>query len=285
MSALHVYGMRTLNDNWMEERLAPESSRTLVSNEKLVRSYEADVAFIGNGSKSGCHPLVRIARFPPRPSYGPPDDGFSEPLPTYRDYTDPRSRKDVVSKPPPSPRFATMETVPEVCYEDRRPVPGAARGFGSTLQRHEATHGERHWNTTHADAFGHGGPLGTPRTDPGSLHGAGVTTYMMENKKSGLRTGVLCGEQVRNVANPAMDTRTQRAWLYSDDPALKNIAYGGGVPELPLTDNELSAQIGEGAMKKVRDDQSARKGMLFRVATSITKGNSKRNGINVFDDG
>jgi len=107
---------------------------------------------------------------------------------------------------------------------------------------------------------------------------------MMETRISGLRTGVLCGEQVQECPNPGVDTRTQRAWLYSQDPALKNIAYGGSRPLPPLTDNELSAQIGEGAMKKVREDQSARRGMLYRVATSITKGNSKRDGENVFDD-
>merc|ERR1719231_2186211 len=113
---------------------------------------------------------------------------------------------------------------------------------------------------------------------------AGVSTEVEEDRQPGVKVGLLCGEEFRERGEPASDTRTQRSWLYTTDASLNNIHFGGSRPTPRRTDNELSVPIGEGAMKKVRDDLKARKGCLYRTATQITKGRDKRPGVAVFKD-
>merc|ERR1719336_1560021 len=95
---------------------------------------------------------------PPRESYATPLDGFKERSKTSLvDFAPPRSRKEFVAHPPEKPRLVTTESVPEVAYEDRRPVLGPQRGFGAALPRHEDGEGQRFWNTASGDFFGSGG--------------------------------------------------------------------------------------------------------------------------------
>merc|ERR1719263_1501982 len=96
---------------------------------------------------------------PPRESYATPLDGFTERECTNKvDFAHPRSRKEFVANPPDKPRIVTTESIPEVAYEDRRPVLGPTRGFGSALPRHDDTEGQRFWSTAMGDMFGEGGP-------------------------------------------------------------------------------------------------------------------------------
>merc|ERR1719262_1183563 len=154
MSSAYVYSTNTLNDNWYEDRCQPEGSLTAtgdISN-KMVRKYETDIAYVGERYDV----LTRIGRVPTKPSYATPDDGFRENVRTSSiDFADPRSHKEFVAKPPAKAKMITTETVPEVCFEERRPLPetrGSAKGpFGAVLKRHDANHGERHWSTTNGD--------------------------------------------------------------------------------------------------------------------------------------
>jgi hypothetical protein len=286
MASAFVYGQKTLNDNWYEDRHQPPGSLTGSGDpsKRNVRKYESEIAYIGERYDV----LTRISRVPQKPSYATPHDGFNEKARTSSvDFAHPRSRKDFVAKPPEKPKFITTETVPEVCHEERRPLPGNARGFGAVLNRHEENHDQRHWNTSTGDSFGYG--VGSRRNimrrEPSEIpHGSGVSTEHEEGRSQGLRVGILCGEEYRDRGEPASDTRTQRSWLYTHDASLRNIHHGGSRPNLPKFDNELSVPIGEGAMAKVRADLKERQGRLFRTATQITKGRDKRPGIAIFKD-
>jgi len=128
-------------------------------------------------------------------------------------------------------------------------------------------------------------PRKPKRVDPSSIgRAAGVSTEDADQRVVGVRVGKLTGENFRDSGEPSYDTRTQRAWLYNCDPSLANIEYGGNRPQVAKTDNELSIPIGDGAMKKVRDDLKGRRGMLYRTATLITKGAGQRPGVAIFQD-
>lgn len=287
MASSFVYGVKTLNDNWFEDRFQAPGSITGIGDitKKKPRNHETDIANIGTRFDV----CSRIARIPQKESYATPNDGFNEKFCTSAvDYAPPRSRKEFVAKPPEKPKFITTETIPEVSYEERRPVPGSARGFGAVLNRHEEGHERRHWNTTQCDTFGEGGPRSARerprRINPATMDAAGVSTANAETRADGVKVGLLCGEEFRDKGDPASDTRTQRAWLYTNDASLNNIHYGGTRPQPAKIDNELSVPLGEGAMKKIREDLKARQGRLFRLATQITKGRDKRPGAAVFKD-
>lgn len=281
MAAAFVYSTKTLNDNWYEDRCQPPGGLTAVgdTNSKVVRKYETDIAYVGERYDV----LTRIGRVPKRASYATPEDGFRETARTSSiDFAPPRSRKEFVANAPPKARFITTETIPEVCSEERRPVPGPTRGFGGVLDRHGDDHGLRCWNTSSGEAFGHrpNGTLRMSRSDPG-LRLSASGSYD-QDRNTGMKVGNLCGEEFRNTGNPTNDTMTQRAWVY--DAALGNIHHGGTRAKVRGADNHLSVPIGDGAMAKIKKDLADRQGRLFRVATTITKGRDKRPGVALFKD-
>merc|ERR1719487_1739891 len=116
---------------------------------------------------------------------------------TKQHYQHPRSRKEVVNNPSPKPVFITTETIPEVCYESRRPVPGKNKGFGAVLNRHEENHEQRHWNTTMEDTFGPS-PEGARRPKPvlqaHTMKPSGVSVTEKAVRAEGVLVGQLCGE-------------------------------------------------------------------------------------------
>jgi hypothetical protein len=282
MASAFVYGIKTLNDNWYEDRVQPEGSLTALGdiNNKVVRPYETDIAYVGERYDI----LTRIGRVPKRDSYATPNDGFDEKTCTSKsDFQPPQSRKEFVAKALVKPRMITTSSVPEVCSEERRPIPGNDKGFRAVIDRHDANHGIRHWNTAFGDAMGYDRKgLVASRSDPGLFRPSGVSTEHEENRMLGMKVGVMCGEEFRNSGQPHNDTKTQRAWVY--DAALSNIHHGGTKPRIRGLDNHMSVPIGDGAMSKIRKDLADRQGRLFRVATNITKGRDKRPGVAIFRD-
>jgi len=283
MTSAYVYSIKTLNDNWCEDRCQPQDGIQAANGDpskKAARPYESDIAYVGERYDV----LTRIARVPQRISYATPDDGFRENTRTSSvDFQDPRNHKEFVAKPPPKARMLTSESIPEVCSEERRPLPGNARGFGAVLNRHDQNHGIRHWSTTNGECFGIGQrKLRGSRSDPSILTPAGLTTEHEENRMPGMKVGILCGEEFRDTGVPSNDTRTQRAWIY--DASLTNIHHGGTKPKVRGPDNELSVKIGDGAMSKIRGDLAERRGRLYKQATNITKGRDKRPGVAIFRD-
>lgn len=280
----NIYNMRTLNDNWFEDRLQPAGGLSATGSLHLrkSRAYETDMASIAEKFDV----LGRISRMPARESYATPNDGFREVTKTSEDFAHPRSRKEFVANPPKKPTMLTTESVPEVSHEERRPLPGNSRGFGAVLNRHEEGHEQRFFNTTTGDFFGGERTRTLPaKTDPHMLGSAGVGTAHIEKRVSGMKVGKLCGESINESGEAGKDTRIQRSWIYGTDPALRHVdRFGGTRPDLPRNDSDLSLPLGAGAMSKIRADLEERRGRLYRTATMITKGNDKRSGITLFRD-
>lgn len=246
---------------------------------KRSRARETDLADVGQRFDV----LTRISRVPPKESYATPDDGFNEKDTSNRvDFAHPGTRKEFVH-PPDKAKFIVKETVPEVCYEERRPIPGNTRGFGAVLNRHTEGHDRRFFNTTHGDSYGYQ-PGGRTATclDPSAMTHRGLSTREMDTKVASRRVGRLCGEDFRESDNPARDTRTQRTWLYHPDASLRHIDVER--PALPKEDNELSLPLGDGHMSKIRAAMEERRGLLHRTGTEITKTAAKMNGIKIFLD-
>lgn len=284
MAAAFVFSTKTLNDNWYEDRVQPPGSLTAIGdiNSKVTRKYETDIAYVGERYDV----LTRIGRVPMKPSFATPDDGFREREKTSLvDYAVPQSRPDYMPKAPEKPKFLNTVNVPEVCFEERRPLPGNPKGFRATLDRHDDQHGQRNWNTAGGDAFGNKLSLANKfsRSEPHLLRPCGVSTQDMEGRVGGMKVGIMCGEEFKDRNIPASDTRTQRAWVY--DASLANLHHGGTKPSVVgKPDNHMSLPLGDGAMNKIRQDLADRKGKLFRVATTITKGRGSRPGISIFAD-
>jgi hypothetical protein len=291
MAAVQTYSHGTLNNNWAEDRQQPAEALAATGLTRFTRSYESDIAYIGDRYDV----LNRISRMPPRVSYATPDDGFRERDCTSQlDFIPPATRKEFVAKPPAFPWLITTESVPEVSHDERRPIPGNKRGFGAVLQRHEETHEQRFFATTTAHFYGEGGPRSARGplcsktvVNPEALRPAGVSTEHEENRQQGVKVGCLCGEKYSEAMDPALDSKTQRAWLYQADPSLSNVHLGGQRRNKVKggVDNALSLPLGDGAMSKIRNDLKDRQGRLYRTATHITKGMSKRPGVCVFEDG
>merc|ERR1712070_1312440 len=100
----------------------------------------------------------------------------------------------------------------------------------------------------------------------------------------GVMVGELCGEHHKPAADPSCDTGIQRAWLYSNDPALSNLKFSKSGGKIPALDNETSLPLGAGAQMKIMEDLKNRGGMLYRNSTTITKGNGSHYGISIFQD-
>jgi hypothetical protein len=225
---------------------------------------------------------------PNRDSYATPDDGFRENTSTNKtDFAHPMTRKEFVRRAPPKATMITAESVPEVSYDERRPVDGQRSGFGALLNRHEANHDQRFFNTTVGEVYGYGEGFKACKVKrpPETLHHSGVSTEHESNRVQGMLCGQLCGENYKDSDDPSINTHTQRAWLYEPDAALQNIHLGGTKKRVSGIDNALSLPLGEGAMAQIREDLKNRGGKLFRQATTITKGLGSRNGVSVFQDG
>lgn len=281
MAAIGVYGLRTLQDNWYEDRCQSASGMPTTATggfeHRRPRAYESDIAYIGERYDV----LNRISRMPDKKSYAICDDGFRERQSTHHaDFAPPKTRTEFVRNPPAKPAMITAESVPEVSYDERRPLPFKHPRFAYARD-------ERLWNTTHGDFFGY---AASQRCEPrcfitGEMGSSGISSEAEESRVSGVKVGKLCGEKFNETDDPGVNTHTQRAWLYQSDPALKYSHLGGSRVRPLNPDNELSLPIGDGAMAKVRADLMERKGRLYRTATTITKGLGQRGGISIFQDG
>lgn len=282
MAAIGVYGRKTLNDNWCEDRQHDGDMLTATGNyhKKAARDYETDLAYIGERYDV----LSRIPRMPNRQSYAIPHDGFNEQGTTHKgSFGNPKSHPMFSSKKLSAPSLINTANAP-VCPPEKRPLKGPNSGFGAAISRHPENHEPRFFSTTHGEFFGHGTRGGESRRDPSHFQAAGVSTEHEEIRSSGMKCGQLCGENFMEHSNPGVDTRTQRAWMPGLDPAIKHIHHGGTKKNAPKEDNHLSLPLGDGAMSKIRADLKERQGRLYRTGTHITKGAHQRSGVAIFQD-
>lgn len=282
--ATGVYSVKTLNDNWVEDRLQPAGSLSVTGDvdKKVVRALEPDLAYIGERYDV----LARVSRIPRRPSYAVPDDGFREILSTnLHDLRHPSSHPGFAKRQSSCPCLTNTANAP-VSPPELRPLDGPPSGFGASLQQHPKNHEQRFWNTSHGDTYGYNelGRSKSMKLCPTTKHPSGVTSESVEKRVTGMQCGQLCGEKFSEHIDPGRDTRTQRAWLPGGDAGLRNVHLGGKKPRAPPIDNELSLPLGEGAMAKVRQDLKERQGRLSRIATHITRGAHMKSGISLFQD-
>lgn len=293
--ASNLYNPKTLDGNWFEDRSQPEGGLTAMGplDQKFVRNYETDIAYIGERFDV----CARVGRVPCRPSYAIPEDGFNEVLSTNKaDLADPKCRSDWGKGKATAPRMITTENAP-VRPPEQRDLPGGRSGFGAHINRHGDAHDKSFFDTCMGDYFGYGpGHRAGQKSCPSTLLAAGLKSEHEENKSTGMKVGVLCGESFNESFDPAKNTKGQRSWLYQPDASLRNIEYGAAATltttgtrrTLPKTDSSLSLPLGAGAMAKVRSDLAERKGRLGRVATEITKNRENkahRSGVSIFMDG
>lgn len=288
-----VFSLKTLNDNWFEDRLQPAESLTATGSLHLKkpRPVETDLAYLGERY----HPLTRTARLPPRTSYAIPDDGFSETQTTHKaDYAHPRSHGE--PRGPTAPSLINTANAP-VLPPEKRELDGPPSGFGAAIHRHPANHDQRFFSTTHGDFFGEHGPR-TKKAPPlgysasasslirSKSEASGISSEHQEEraKGSGKKVGQLTGEPWRESTNPAKDTKTQKQWLYAPCPGITNVHLGGSKKRVLGPDNEMSLPLGEGNMLKIREAAKLRQGMFARSATHITRGAHLLPGVTVFQD-
>mmetsp|Transcript_74433 Transcript_74433/g.144150 ORF Transcript_74433/g.144150 Transcript_74433/m.144150 type:complete len:302 (+) Transcript_74433:64-969(+) len=279
--AQNIYSHRTLNSNWFEDRLQHPEALTAIHSlhDAKPRPFETDLAHLGEKYDV----VVRQARMAPRKTYSFPDDGFNEKLRTSSvDYADPRTRTEFSWGLTPAPPMINTSNAP-VCPPETRPLPGPISGFGAAISRHDYnTHGRRSFSTTNGDFYGHPTHRHRHRRDPVEEPSAGMTSEREEQKVEAKGIGKLTGETYKESSDPKDDTRTQRSWLYQEDPALQYIHHGGPKPPPPEKDNELSLPLGIGNMSTQRANMRDRGGRLFRAGASITA--RRPPGISVFLD-
>jgi len=190
--ATGVYNLKTLNDNWFEDRCQPPGSLSATAaGNKINRPYETDLAYIGERYDV----LSRIARFPTRASYALPEDGFNEKEKTSLvDFADPRSRNDWGKGKAIAPTMITTENAPVDPNKEKRELPGTRSGFGAHIHRHDEGHDRRWFNTTSGDFYGEGSRQKMERPCASTLHPAGLDTEHEEARVQGVKVGVLWGE-------------------------------------------------------------------------------------------
>lgn len=279
--------MKTLNDNWFEDRLQPAGGLSATGNLhlKTARPVETDLAYIGEKYQL----LTRVARQPVRASFATPDDGFRERDSTHKtEFKHPRSYGE--PKAPQNPTLITTENAP-VLPPEKRELEGPRSGHGAAINRHPPNHDQRWFNTSNGDFYGEGGSrlkrgLRSSCSAPDLNRGAGLTSEHTEYRATatGRAVGKLVGEVYRESDNPATDTKTQKQWLYAPCQGVSNVHLGGAKQRAMGPDNHMSLPLGEGNMAKIRETMKARGGVFGRTATHITKSSSQISGIKIFRD-
>jgi len=163
---------------------------------------------------------------------------------------------------------------------------GPSAGFGAVLQRHQADHDKRYFDTTYSQVHNAGAPPSVERRTEekyehykttkeqfhtGAPHeelkvaGSTVKDVYLQ-LKGNQNPDLLCGEQFKIAEDPQKNTKIQRSWMYSPDPAIKakesyplpnQILDKDNENSLPIGEGEYfrrSAQHNPGAYRKIRSD-------------------------------
>lgn len=270
-----VFGNKTLNDNWFEDRVAPKWEKP----ETKLRKVETDLGSIESGRYEV---LGRTTRKPHRPSYATPDYGTGsyKTSVTQDQFPPPASRKEVFV-PEPKARFINDVTISEVCTDGKRPVTGPFRGWRAPLPRHEEGHGKVFFEATSKRAFAETEQEATDRNQRTSDMKATVSAGVPGCRDKEPPSLTLCGEN-ESICNIPV----QRSWMNAYDPGLTVLEKPGGRDPIPISkvDNHMSIAIGEGAQKEVQKMFEAKGGKFFRPKTVITSGKQTTDSINIFDD-
>ena len=144
------YSQGVLNDNWYEDRLAPDQPLRSKPEEKMMRNVEPDINWLNaNGVPA---PLKRIKRNHKWNTKDViPNDGYKE-LRTINKTEIIHPDKVKVSERPKL-RMINKYNIAELSLVDR-PISGPKRGFGATVKRFDKDHEKPYFNTTNHDFYG-----------------------------------------------------------------------------------------------------------------------------------
>jgi hypothetical protein len=262
------YTHGVLNDNWYEERKAPEQPLKSKPEEKFMREVEPDINCLNAYGVPA--PLKRIKRnhqWDTRDVI--PNDGYKELNTINRTEIANPEKSRVPDKP--KLRMINKYNIAELSLVDR-PIAGPDRGFGSTVKKFDKDHGKSYFTSTNHQFYGQ------PRKENPSQT---VTNFhQTQNTNSGQRNydptqGVmklsgLTSEVYNTSADPQEHTEVQRTWIYKRDNAIETVKSGANIPEkLPNYDNANSLPLGPG--EHYYHNKSTNPGAHRHMRTDITK--------------
>lgn len=268
-SHTYKYSRGVLNDNWYEDRLAPDQLLRTKPEEKFMRTVEPDINCL---SATGIPaPLKRIKRNHKWDTKDViPNDGYQE-LKTINKTELQHPDKSRVNEKPKM-RMINKYNIAELSLVDR-PISGPERGFGATVKRFGKDHGKPYFETTNHDFYG------KPKRE--TPHETVTTFYKTSSLDSGQRNyndpsrGVkklsgLTGEVYNHQADPQEHTEVQRTWIYRKDNAIETVKLEtANKYDLPAYDNANSLPLGRG--EHYYHKKSTDPGAYRHVRSDITK--------------
>ena len=257
-----------LNDNWYEDRLAPEQPLRTKPEEKFMRNSEPDINCLNaNGIPA---PLKRIKRNHKWDTTDViPNDGYKETVTINKTEIVHPDKNRINEKP--KLRMINKYNIAELSLVDR-PVQGPAHGFGSTVKRFDKDHGKVYFNTTNHDFYGapkHELPSETLENFNTTFSKSGGQRNY--DPKQGIKKlSGLTSEVYNTSADPQEHTEVQRTWIYRPDNAVEAIKSGvGSMNQVNEYDNANSLPLGKG--EHYYHKKSTDNGAYRTIRTDITK--------------
>lgn len=267
-SHTYKFSSGVLNDNWYEQRIAPEQKLQTKPDEKLMRNVEPDINMLGaNGVPA---PLKRIKRNHPWDTKDIiPNDGFKEMKSINKTELVHPDKVKVDEKK--KLRMINKYNIAELSLVDR-PISGPERGFGATVKRFDKDHNKPYFNTTNMEFYGEPKKFSAAETtvnfNQTEGNNAGERNY---ETKSGIKklTG-LTGEVYNTSADPQEHTEIQRTWIYKKDNAIEATKNGlAGTDQTKPYDNANSLCLGKG--EHYYHKKSTDAGAYRHVRSDITR--------------
>lgn len=263
------YSQGVLNDNWYEDRIAPEQPLRTKPDEKFMRASEPDInCLTANGIPAPLKRIKRNHKWDTRDVI--PNDGYKE-MKTVNKTEILHPNKNKIQERP-TLRMINKYNIAELSLVDR-PIPGPTHGFGATVKRFDKDHGKVYFSTTNHDFYGapkRETPDETVKTFTSTFHkSSGVRNY---DPKQGIKKlSGLISEVYNTSADPQEHTEVQRTWIYRKDNAIEAVKQDLHLQkQVKEYDNANSLPLGKGEHyyhKKATEDGAYRK-----IRTEISMG-------------
>jgi len=263
----YKYSKGVLNDNWYEERKAPEQMLKTKPEEKFMRTVEPDInCLTANGIPA---PLKRIKRNHKWDTKDViPNDGYNELKTIAKTEIQHPDKNRIPEKP--KLRMINKYNIAELSLVDR-PIRGPQVGFGSTIKKFDKDYGKAYFNTTNHDFYGE-----PKREHPSETVTNFNTTWNKDagernyNPKQGMKKiSGLTGEVYNKYADPQEETEVQRTWIYKPDPGVEGVKKGmHEMDQVAEYDNANSLCLGKGEHHYHK--KSTEPGAYRNIRTDIT---------------
>jgi hypothetical protein len=267
-SHTYKYSRGVLNDNWYEDRHAPDQPLKSKPEEKFMRNVEPDINCLNaNGVPA---PLKRIKRNHKWNTMDViPNDGYNETKTINKTEIQNPEKSRVAEKP--KLRMINKYNIAELSLVDR-PISGPKTGFGATIKTFDKEYGKRYNNTTNHDFYG-APKRESPNETVTNFHktsciNAGERNY--DPKRGVMKLSGLTSEVYNTSADPQEHTEVQRTWIYKPDPAIETVKTGMNfAKEQPHYDNANSLPLGMG--EHYYHKKSTEPGAYRHLRSDITK--------------